>query len=61
MQVDAVAGIRRVSGWNVPVGAVSRFEFYDRARAAFAVLVTSEHRLYGCLLLGKGVLPEPTS
>jgi L-fucose mutarotase len=58
VQVDAVAGIRRVSGWEVPVGSVSRFDFYERAKAAFAVLVTSEHRLYGCLLLGKGVIPE---
>lgn len=31
-------------------------EFYERARAAFAVVATAEERAYGCVLLRKGVI-----
>lgn len=41
-----------------PLGALERFAFYDRVRAAFAVVVTGERRLYGNILLTKGVI-EP--
>lgn len=37
-------------------GALERFAFYDRSRAAFAAVVTGERRLYGNLILKKGVL-----
>jgi L-fucose mutarotase len=40
------------------VGLV-REEFYSRAREAFAVVVTSERRPYGCFVLTKGVVNEP--
>jgi L-fucose mutarotase/ribose pyranase (RbsD/FucU family) len=36
---------------------VERFAFYERARKAFAVIQTGERRLYGNLILKKGVLP----
>ena len=36
-----------------------REAFYDRARAAFAVVQTGERRLYGNLLLRKGVVGAP--
>ena len=36
---------------------IDRFAFYDRARAAFAVVMTGETRKYGNLLLKKGVTP----
>jgi len=36
--------------------AIDRFAFYDRARAAFAVVQTGETRLYGNILLKKGVV-----
>ncbi|WP_332461100.1 RbsD/FucU family protein [Acuticoccus mangrovi] len=39
------------------VEAVERFDFYDAARTAFAVLQTSERRLYGNFILKKGVVP----
>lgn len=58
VQAEAIASIRDVSGWDAPVESVERFAFYERAKKAFAVLVTSEHRLYGCLLLAKGTIPE---
>ena len=31
-------------------------EFYERARAAFAVVATAEGRAYGCVVLRKGVI-----
>ena len=37
-------------------GALERFAFYDRVKDAFAVLATGERRLYGNILLTKGVI-----
>ncbi len=37
-------------------GALERFDFYERAQQAFVVLATGERRLYGNILLKKGVL-----
>jgi L-fucose mutarotase len=36
---------------------IDRFAFYERARAAFAVVMTGETAKYGNLLLKKGVTP----
>ncbi len=38
------------------LGKLERFAFYDRARQAFAVVASGETRLYGCVLLKKGVI-----
>lgn len=38
---------------------LERFAFYERARAAFAIVQTGERRHYGNLLLKKGVLASP--
>ncbi|XP_047281059.1 fucose mutarotase isoform X7 [Homo sapiens] len=35
---------------------IERFEFYERAKKAFAVVATGETALYGNLILRKGVL-----
>jgi L-fucose mutarotase len=35
---------------------LERFAFYDRVRESFAVVATAERRLYGNLILKKGVL-----
>ena len=37
---------------------VERFDFYDRARAAYAIVVTGEPQPYGNFLLRKGVIGE---
>lgn len=39
------------------IRAIERFAFYERARNAFAVIQTGEQRLYGNLILKKGVIP----
>ena len=36
---------------------ISRFDFYDRARRAFAVVATGETDTYGNIILKKGVTP----
>ena len=37
---------------------LDRFAFYNRAKAAFAVVVTGETAIYGNILLKKGVTPS---
>jgi len=48
--------IDKAEGRPIKVAAVTREAFYERARLAFAVVATGEHRLYGCILLKKGVI-----
>ncbi|MFN3613705.1 MAG: RbsD/FucU family protein [Rubrimonas sp.] len=38
------------------LASLERFAFYDRARGAFAVVQTGERRLYGNIILKKGVV-----
>jgi L-fucose mutarotase len=40
-----------------PIQRIDRFEFYDRAKQAFAVLMTGETAKYGNIILKKGVTP----
>jgi L-fucose mutarotase len=40
-----------------PIQRIDRFDFYERARQAFAVLMTGETAKYGNILLKKGVTP----
>jgi L-fucose mutarotase len=40
-----------------PIARIGRFDFYDRARQAFAVVMTGETAKYGNILLKKGVTP----
>jgi L-fucose mutarotase len=38
---------------------MERFAFYERARGAYAMIATGERRLYGNIILVKGVIrPE---
>jgi L-fucose mutarotase len=50
---------RHAPGNGLPV-RLDRFAFYDRARTAFAVVMTGETAKYGNLLLKKGVTPVPS-
>lgn len=38
------------------LGKLERFAFYDRAKSAFAIVQTGETRLYGNIILKKGVI-----
>ena len=41
---------------NVPLDRIGRMDFYDRASKAFAVIQTGEKRIYGNVILVKGVI-----
>ena len=40
-----------------PITRIGRFPFYDRAKAAYAVVMTGETAKYGNIILKKGVTP----
>ena len=40
---------------------ISREAFYERARNAYAVVITGEARTYGCILIKKGVVFPPNA
>jgi len=40
-----------------PIARLERFAFYDRAKEAFAVVMTGETAKYGNIILAKGVTP----
>lgn len=42
------------------MGGLERGKFYERAAQAFAIVVTGERRLYGNILLTKGVVSPPS-
>lgn len=42
-------------GWG-PSASLERFAFYQRAAGAFAIVATGERRIYGNILLKKGVV-----
>lgn len=39
------------------IGRIERFKFYERARSCYAIVATGETRLYGNLILTKGIIP----
>ena len=41
---------------DAAIGTVERFEFYERAKQAYAIVATTEHGAYGCVILKKGVI-----
>ena len=43
-----------------PIQRIDRFDFYDRATKAFAILMTGETVKYGNIILKKGVTPITT-
>ena len=40
-----------------PIGKLERFEFYERSKSAYAVLMTGETTKYGNIIIKKGVIP----
>ena len=53
---DYAAILARPEHGGVALGRLERFAFYERAKLAFAVVPCGEDRLYGCILLKKGVV-----
>ena len=52
-----MAVVRRHAGDAKPPVRIDRFGFYDRAREAFAVVMTGDTAKYGNIILKKGVTP----
>ena len=50
---------RLVDAWaekKIALGRLERFAFYERVRSAFAVVSTAERRLYGNVIVKKGII-----
>lgn len=41
---------------NVRIGQIGRFEFYERAKSAYAVIAAGEEAVYANIILKKGVI-----
>jgi L-fucose mutarotase len=50
------AAIAHHEGANFRLASLERFAFYERAKAAYAIVSTGETRLYGNIILKKGVV-----
>lgn len=48
--------IDRLSAFPTQIARIERFAFYERAKNCFAVVATSDRRLYANLILTKGVI-----
>jgi L-fucose mutarotase len=59
VEIDYLQAIRRHDPKAPAPERIDRFAFYDRAKKAYAVLMTGELRKYGNILLKKGVTPSP--
>lgn len=57
VQAEVQAAIDAAEGAARPMIGFERFEFYDLAKDAFAIVQTGERRFYGCIMLRKGVIP----
>jgi L-fucose mutarotase len=48
--------IDKWEGRHLPIAGIERHAFYERARQAFAIVITGEQRTYGCIIIKKGVV-----
>ena len=48
--------VDRLAGIPDKIAMLERFDIYDRAKQCFAIVATSERRLYGNIVLTKGVI-----
>jgi L-fucose mutarotase len=48
--------IARHEGSSFRLASLERFAFYEQAKAAYAIVSTGENRLYGNIILKKGVI-----
>ena len=56
VQAEVQFAIDAAEGRPRPMIGIERFDFYDRARQAYAVIQTGERRFYGCFMFRKGVI-----
>ena len=56
VQAEVQTAIDAAEGRPRPMIGIERFDFYDRAKQAYAVIQTGERRFYGCVIFRKGVI-----
>ena len=56
VQAEVQAVINAAEGRERTMISIERFDFYERAKGAYAVIQTGERRFYGCFLFRKGVI-----
>lgn len=56
VQAEVQVEIDQAEGRPRPMIGIERFDFYERAKGAFAVIQTGETRFYGCFIFRKGVI-----
>lgn len=57
VETNYLEAIHQTNPDAAPIQRIERFEFYDRAKDAFAVVMTGETAKYGNIILKKGVTP----
>jgi L-fucose mutarotase len=57
VEADYLKSIHQTNPSVAPIERVERFAFYERAKSAFAVVMTGETAKYGNIILKKGVTP----
>lgn len=57
VEVGYLAAIRKTWPDTKPAERIDRFAFYERAKSAYAVVMTGETAKYGNIILKKGVTP----
>jgi len=55
--VHEFEALLKAAGYEGPIGLMGRFEYYERTRAAYAIVATGERRYWGNLILKKGAIP----
>ena len=59
VEEDYLKSIHQTNPSIVKIERLERFAFYERAKDAFAVVMTGETAKYGNIILKKGVTPVP--
>ena len=59
VQLEMRSALHQNAGPEHQLGSLARSDFYQRARAVYAVVVTGETRPWGNVILRKGVTPAP--
>ena len=54
---DVEKAYRAALGYDGKIELMERFAFYERAKRAYAIVLTGETRKYGNIILKKGVTP----
>ena len=50
--------LKKTGNGHIPVSTVYRFEFYEQAKNAYAIIATGEQSLYANIMLRKGVIKK---